>query len=734
MHKRAYSESLGLIREELRKQNLKDIKYEIKVEDKKGKKLENVVVRIRKLEQNEELTLQTDPKDKTALYFKKDFEIEKYNFDLVFDENDNNETIFNEIGGHEIVNSVCKGYKETIITYGQTGSGKTYTLFGSEKEYGIIYYFVYHLYKICNKKKYAKCSIYLSIYEILGDTLVDLMSYQNEKNIEFYTEEYYLKTIKYSYKVVNIKSYEAAKKMIDAACMLRNVEATSQNMRSSRSHAIIQFFVNISEPTISNNVKTVKDYYGVLTLVDLVGCEREEYNTNKNINKYEYKGGNTNDKTSARVLNSSLSSLNKMLRKMQVLLSKLTLVMGNLDESDKRQSVLCKVLFNYIQKTCGVCLIFCFNPTLSQKNLTSSTLIMASECKKIKSKRKQLFYVNSESREAFFKNIKSEDNGHTSATNNGSNKKTGSKNDDQFQDTELNSVYSKCTHKSDMHNSDKDNIKGINDKINIRNNSSIFVLCTNDDNNQIINITDKKNDNEKHDLLRNLLHEIVEEKIMEDKKNKNIIEQLKNDISKLKNECNFWKKETYNYHNKLKILNKNYLKINEFLFKTLNNNSINSTNSNDTKMNYNTRQNSNSPNSYHNYSLKKYPNETRKHEKSQSLSNNLNRKLCEDNKNISISPRIHKKETLDIENSDLKKKNSISPDSFRTKKILDSEENCSKKTDGYSKISSERYNLKSKPITEIYQINEQGLEKNSFYNKHRSFSEAYNYDGKKSAK
>ncbi|KEG03557.1 hypothetical protein YYE_01581 [Plasmodium vinckei vinckei] len=710
----------------IRKQNLKDIKYEIKIDEKKGKRLENVVVRIRKLEQNEELTLQTDPKDKTALYFKKDFEIEKYNFDLVFDENDNNETIFNEIGGHEIVNSVCRGYKETIITYGQTGSGKTYTLFGSEKEYGIIYYFVYHLYKTCNKKNYRKCSIYLSIYEILGDTLVDLMSYQNEKNIEFYTEEYYLKTIKYSYKVVNIKSYEAAKKMIDAACMLRNVEATSQNMRSSRSHAIIQFFVNISEPTISNNVKTVKDYYGVLTLVDLVGCEREEYNTNKNINKYEYKGGNTNDKTSARVLNSSLSSLNKMLRKMQ---------MGNLDESDKRQSVLCKVLFNYIQKTCGVCLIFCFNPTLSQKNLTSSTLTMASECKKIKSKRKQLFYVNSESREAFFKNIKSENNDHMPTKNNGSNKKTSSKNDeDQFQDTELNSAYSKSRQKSDMYNSDKDNIKGINDKVNIRKNSSIFVLCTNDDNNQIINITDKKNDNEKYNLLRNLLHEIVEEKIMEDKKNKNIIEQLKSDISKLRNECNFWKKETYNYHNKLKILNKNYLKINEFLFKTLNNNSINSTNSNDTKMNYNTRQNSNSPNSYHNYSLKKYPNETRKHEKSQSLSNNLNRKFCEDNKNISINPRIHKKETLDIENSDLKKKNSISPDSFRTKKILDSEENCSKQTDGYSKISSERYNLKSKPITEIYQINEQGLEKNSFYNKHRSFSEAYNYDEKKSAK
>lgn len=37
MHKRAYSESLGLT-DELRKKNLKDIKYEIKVDEKKKKK------------------------------------------------------------------------------------------------------------------------------------------------------------------------------------------------------------------------------------------------------------------------------------------------------------------------------------------------------------------------------------------------------------------------------------------------------------------------------------------------------------------------------------------------------------------------------------------------------------------------------------------------------------------------------------------------------------------------
>ncbi|VWU49086.1 kinesin-like protein, putative, partial [Hepatocystis sp. ex Piliocolobus tephrosceles] len=355
MHKRAYSESVALSKPIFDRHNLKNINNKIRSNkectEQNKNRLENVVVRIRKLNSNEESTLHTDPNNDTVLYFHKNFEIEKYNFDVVFNENDSNEIVFKKIGGHLMINNVCNGYMETIITYGQTGSGKTYTLFGSDKEHGILYHFVYHLYKICASKN-KKNSVYLSIYEIIGDMLIDLIpeDVTNETN-QFYTNEHYLKTIKYSYKVVHIKNYETAKKMIDAAYLLRNVEATSQNIRSSRSHAIIQFFVNVCDKYITNGIKTVQEYNGVLTLVDLVGCEREEFNINKNENR--------NNKTSSKFLNSSLTSLNKMLRKMQ---------MGNLDESDKRQSVLCKVLFNYIQKTCGVCLIFCFNPKLSQKS------------------------------------------------------------------------------------------------------------------------------------------------------------------------------------------------------------------------------------------------------------------------------------------------------------------------------------------------------------------------------
>ncbi|CRG98465.1 kinesin-like protein, putative [Plasmodium relictum] len=683
MHRRSYSESVALSKHSSSKKNENELNNELKKNENIGKnekKLENVVVRIRKLDNNEKSTLHTDPNDKTVLYFDKDFEIEKYNFDIVFDQNDDNKTIFNKIGGHFIINNVCNGFKETIITYGQTGSGKTYTLFGSNKEYGIIYYFIHYLYKLHNTKTKRK-TIYLSIYEILGDTLIDLISNLNEKNIEFYTEEYYLKTIKYSYKVVNIKNYEMAKKLIDTACLLRNVEATSQNMRSSRSHAIIQFFVNISESTINNGVETIRDYYGVLTLVDLVGCEREGFSRNKN------------DKSSSKILNSSLTSLNKMLRKMQ---------MGNLDESDKRQSVLCKVLFNYIQKTCGVSMIFCFNPKLSQKSLTSSTLIMASDCKKIKSKRKQLIYIKSQNKENFFKKLGNDNYKNDYNHNSNINNLKVTDNEIYEEKNKKNSDYIK-NNKSNM---EIEKVKKIKDYCDL-NNTPLFLIYANGDNNHIINNLNKEKD-EKYTILRNIVNDIINEQIIKEEKKKYMIEQLRNDIVKLKNECEYWKKEANNYHNKLKILNKNYLKINEFLFNTLNTNPINSYNSSN----------------FCNLASFKFDEEIDKQRKNENIVKN-NNSLFRREKN-EYAENIEKGNTL-------KNHEQSSHIPFKSKDISNSYNLSNSKNISQKDVNIHNQyindNMKSKEETKCYQINENKLEKSiSFIKNSLSFNEKKNYE------
>ncbi|ANQ05855.1 Kinesin-like protein [Plasmodium coatneyi] len=510
-------------------------------EDARTHKLESVVVRIKKLEENEKPTLHADPKDKTILYFDKDFEIEQYHFDIVFDGDDDNEKVFLEIGGHTIVHNVCRGFKETVIAYGQTGSGKTYTLFGSNQELGIIHYFLRDLYRVkCNDLR--KKTIYLSLYEVVGDKLVDLMTNVSERNTQFYTQDYYLKTIRHSYKVVNISSFEMAKKIIDTACLMRNVEATSQNRRSSRSHAIIHLFVNTSDLIHHDGMETTRDYYGVLTFVDLVGCEREEFNTQGSQNR--------NEKTSSKFLNSSLTSLNKMLRKMQ---------MGNLDESDKRQSVLCKVLFNYIKKTCGVCLIFCFNPRQCQKSLTSSTLIMASECKKIKSKRKQLLYVKTENRDHFFKRITHGKGGR----NNGGSPLSG---ESHSRTSKRDSSKETWTGKeADVGEEAPSNGNAISD-------DATMVLVHSGDvmghQNGTHVITLRKG-NEKQEALKKIVCELVHMSKEEEKEKEKTIQKLHSDVDRLTKECSHWKRQAHNYHKKLILLHRNYAKIRELLFNTL---------------------------------------------------------------------------------------------------------------------------------------------------------------------
>ena len=50
-------------------------------------------------------------------------------FDHVFDENENQEKLYNTFG-EKLLKDIFCGYNGTIMSYGQTGSGKTYTMFG----------------------------------------------------------------------------------------------------------------------------------------------------------------------------------------------------------------------------------------------------------------------------------------------------------------------------------------------------------------------------------------------------------------------------------------------------------------------------------------------------------------------------------------------------------------------------------------------------------------------------
>eukprot|EP00397_Hematodinium_sp_SG-2012_P008453 GEMP01008513.1.p1 GENE.GEMP01008513.1~~GEMP01008513.1.p1 ORF type:complete len:642 (+),score=137.64 GEMP01008513.1:723-2648(+) len=136
----------------------------------------------------------------------------------------------------------------------------------------------------------------------------------------------------------------------------RSIGSSSCNDRSSRSHCVVQFnvlVVKYSDPLHCSS--------GALTFVDLAGSERALDTKIASV--------------STRQLNASLTSLIRLFRQLQE---------GELRESDRRQSVLNKLIFDYVQPSCGIWLIFCVSCEQEHRESTSSTLQLATDSRNIR--------------------------------------------------------------------------------------------------------------------------------------------------------------------------------------------------------------------------------------------------------------------------------------------------------------------------------------------------------------
>merc|ERR1719506_669210 len=158
--------------------------------------------------------------------------------------------------------------------------------------------------------------------------------------------------------------------LLQDARVNRTAGVSSCNKDSSRSHAIVHIFVQ--NPSLDSGCSggVSSSSIGALTLVDLAGAEKEHENPTEAGRK------------SARLLNTSLSSLNRLLRKLQT---------NTLDESERRQSVLNKCLWEYLRPGCGITMVFCISPMMRHQAITVSTLAMAMDSKTINSRRKSQY-------------------------------------------------------------------------------------------------------------------------------------------------------------------------------------------------------------------------------------------------------------------------------------------------------------------------------------------------------
>ena len=178
-----------------------------------------------------------------------------------------------------MVDKCCHGFNGTIFAYGQTGSGKTFTMFGppsisssslndlhggqdgsgvggSADEEGIVWRVLRQLFEseLIEEVK-------MSFLEIYCEEIYDLLNYNTSQKI--HVRQTGEGIVVSSLMQRHVKSIHQARQLISSGLRKRSTTATSAQLHSSRSHAILQL-----------TCLTTAGQQCKLSLVDLAGSER----------------------------------------------------------------------------------------------------------------------------------------------------------------------------------------------------------------------------------------------------------------------------------------------------------------------------------------------------------------------------------------------------------------------------------------------------------------------------
>ena len=334
-------------------QTISQQQQQAKLKQQKDNQRFNIIVRIRPQVEHDTVELTTDDELRRCIFKQGQNKIllnnektdNKYEmmFDLVFDENDNQETLYNAFGD-KLLKDIFRGYNGTIMAYGQTGSGKTYTMFGRSllenptgvntgtyaTEKGIVQRAVKQIFEYKNQNKDRKdVTIYVSFMQIYLNQITDLLDEKSDviftankpkfrigkesKNLSIENSlkighdkdgKIYVKNL--TFKEVNDETKLLI--LIENGITFRKTAETIMNKISSRSHAILQITVRqMWKERIKNNSngETVENFHkikGVLTIVDLAGSESVSRTGSEGINQDE-----------AKEINKSISALGRVI-------------------------------------------------------------------------------------------------------------------------------------------------------------------------------------------------------------------------------------------------------------------------------------------------------------------------------------------------------------------------------------------------------------------------------------
>uniref|UniRef100_A0AAV1VE09 Kinesin-like protein n=1 Tax=Peronospora matthiolae TaxID=2874970 RepID=A0AAV1VE09_9STRA len=289
---------------------------------------------------------------------------QQFTFDHVFGEEDNQETVFENVA-RPVVQDIMDGYNATIFAYGQTSSGKTYTMEGANIDHpelqGIIPRTATEIFdNVMNADENMEFIVKVSYIEIYMERIRDLLDpYKSKMNLQV-REDAQRGIFVEGMTEMCVTSDEELLAAMRAGAANRAVAATGMNEGSSRSHSV--FMVTLFQRNLENQATKA----GKLYLVDLAGSEmvRKTGATGRQLEE-------------AKTINKSLSALGMVIN---------ALTDSHATHVPYRDSKLTRVLQESIGGNSRTALIINVSPSSFNASETISTLRFGMRAKSITNK------------------------------------------------------------------------------------------------------------------------------------------------------------------------------------------------------------------------------------------------------------------------------------------------------------------------------------------------------------
>ncbi|KAI3662430.1 hypothetical protein MP638_003570 [Amoeboaphelidium occidentale] len=190
-----------------------------------------------------------------------------FKFDRVFDEKSKNVDLYTE-SVEPLVNAFMKqpGSRPTFFAFGQTGSGKSHTVFGNDKEPGIVMLAGNRIFdKLESDISKGAVTLKISFFEIYSNKIIDLL---NQGQILNLMENPSSNMVLPGLKNVTISSLAEFLKCVHLGQKFRRTTATDANSQSSRSHAIMQIYLSPA------GAEVPLERTSIFSVIDLAGSEK----------------------------------------------------------------------------------------------------------------------------------------------------------------------------------------------------------------------------------------------------------------------------------------------------------------------------------------------------------------------------------------------------------------------------------------------------------------------------